>query len=554
MKLRTQTTIAVTVVSLIIFLLLHVVAVTLIMPGFMSVDDQDTTQDLSKAKGLINYRTSQLERTNRDYAWWDDTYYFVQNHNLQYVQSNFVDQTFQNLHINLVVILDKNSNILYAKILDHNLNSSVQESISKKLSSDSQRWNLTNEQSTTSGLLLINNQPMMIAAAPILNSERQGPAEGTLIFGTDLDSSEVSSLESISNLIFSINLINDQQDTNKIIEPLLISPQVPILKENNDTSISGYTVLNDLNANPTFILQVDRPRIAYTQGLWVENVFLACSIVICLTFWVAIILFLERRIIKPMNKLSSTVQDIPFKQQQPHKGQFQPDEIDVLSNAVSKTINNKMDAMLEVSRMVAHDLRNPLAGIKNANYVLKRNYGNTFDDKGKLMLTTIDDCVNYSDKIVQDLLDYSTKIKLDKVKTSVKELINNSLQPFLLSSNIEITVDISDNLYTFVDPERVKRVFTNLIKNAIDAMPTNGKLSITAKKVGNSIAIQFTDNGIGMSKETLEKLWQPFFTTKAKGMGIGLPICKRIIEAHDGRIEVKSTLNLGTTFEVYLPL
>jgi signal transduction histidine kinase len=105
-----------------------------------------------------------------------------------------------------------------------------------------------------------------------------------------------------------------------------------------------------------------------------------------------------------------------------------------------------------------------------------------------------------------------------------------------------------------VDKEKMKRVFVNIIKNAVAAMPKGGKLTISSRKTDDAVEISFTDTGVGMSKEVLEKLWTPFFTTKAKGLGLGLPICKRIVEAHDGKITVNSVLNKGTTFTVTVPV
>ncbi|NLF89635.1 hypothetical protein GX563_12555 [Candidatus Bathyarchaeota archaeon] len=490
-----------------------------------------------------------MKRSTVDYAWWDDTYDFAQNHDFEFIESNFRDSTFQNLDLNLVIISDIDNNLLYCKIRD-NMTASLQADICGEIVSNSLNWNLTGESPAVSGLLLVNGQPMMIAATPILTSEIAGPAVGRLMFGIYLDSQEVAALKKMSNVDFSINVLGSLQ----AVEPLLLNSKSPLLVENNEFNISAYGLLNDLNSNPAFILQVNRPRIAYQQGAWVETISIAFSIVIIAIFSASIFFVLEHKIIRPMNKLAASVGDIPFQSKRVSKGKFESDEIVILSDAVSNTVNSKMDAMLDVSSMVAHDLRNPLAGIRNANYVLKKNYSKVLGEKGNAMLSTIDDCVLYSNKIVNDLLDYSSKIKLDRVRVEVSELVKNSLGMFVSPEGVEVSLDILEGASIFVDPEKVERVFCNLIKNAFDAMPGGGRLVVSARRAGGFVVVKFVDSGVGMSEETLRRLWQPFFTTKAKGMGIGLPTCKRIIEAHGGRLEVKSVLNKGTVFEVYLPV
>jgi len=97
-------------------------------------------------------------------------------------------------------------------------------------------------------------------------------------------------------------------------------------------------------------------------------------------------------------------------------------------------------------------------------------------------------------------------------------------------------------------------VFECLFENASDAMPEGGKLTITSKESDGDLEATFTDIGVGMPKEVMEKIWIPLFTTKAKGMGLGLPICKRIVEAHGGNISVESTVGKGTTFTVTIPI
>jgi signal transduction histidine kinase len=105
-----------------------------------------------------------------------------------------------------------------------------------------------------------------------------------------------------------------------------------------------------------------------------------------------------------------------------------------------------------------------------------------------------------------------------------------------------------------LDADKMRRVLVNLIRNSVDAMPTGGTLRITGRKSNGNLELSIADTGVGMRKETEEKLWSPLFTTKAKGIGLGLPIAKRLVEAHGGRISVETKLGEGSTFTVTLPL
>ena len=119
---------------------------------------------------------------------------------------------------------------------------------------------------------------------------------------------------------------------------------------------------------------------------------------------------------------------------------------------------------------------------------------------------------------------------------------------------IQIVNHVSQETFIRVNADKMIRVFTNIIKNAFDAMPQNGTLEIRSAQYRNCIKISFEDTGIGIPEETLRKLFTPLFTTKAQGMGFGLAICKRIIEAHGGIIKVKTAINKGTTFTISLPM
>ena len=238
-----------------------------------------------------------------------------------------------------------------------------------------------------------------------------------------------------------------------------------------------------------------------------------------------------------------------------HLSELVTEQTKELAEAQSNLLKNeRLAAIGELAGMVGHDLRNPLTAIKNAAYFLKKKNSDSMNDSSNEMLAIIDRSVNHANNIVGDLLDYSREMTLELEEYSPKSLVDYVLMSIKPSSQIKI-LDRTESFPTiWVDANKIERVFVNLIKNAIDAMPEGGTLEIASRQNGENVEFIFADTGTGMSGEVVAKIFTPLFTTKAQGMGFGLAICKRIVEAHHGKISVESVLNKGTTFTITLPV
>jgi len=216
--------------------------------------------------------------------------------------------------------------------------------------------------------------------------------------------------------------------------------------------------------------------------------------------------------------------------------------------------SERLAAIGQVAAMVGHDLRNPLTGIKGATYYLKKKLGPKMDEKTMEMMKLIEKDIEHSNEIITDLMEYSKEIRLELTETTPKSIVKDALTLVKVPENVQISDLTQGKPKIKMDVEKMKRVFDNLIKNAVDAMPICGELTITSRESKGNVEIAFADTGIGMTKEIMGKIWTPFFTTKARGMGLGLAICKRIIEAHGGSISVESTAGKGTTFTITIPI
>jgi signal transduction histidine kinase len=208
----------------------------------------------------------------------------------------------------------------------------------------------------------------------------------------------------------------------------------------------------------------------------------------------------------------------------------------------------------ELAAMVGHDLRNPLTGITGAAYYLKKKDGSRLSGGGKEMLQLIQEDIRRSDKIINDLVEYSKEPHLEPSHTNLRSITEDALAEVKFQKGIRVVNSTKKQPAMMLDTDRMRRVFVNIIQNAVDAMPKGGTLTIASTRSGDNVRITFRDTGEGMTPENLTRIWSPLFTTKAKGIGLGLAIAKRFVEAHGGSISVETKLGKGSTFTVTIPL
>lgn len=225
----------------------------------------------------------------------------------------------------------------------------------------------------------------------------------------------------------------------------------------------------------------------------------------------------------------------------------------------SKMIQNeKMVALGLMAGNIAHELNNPLTGIRSITQVLVKE--GDIDEKLISDLHEIDKAALRCQKIIADLLDFTqtTKKKKDEIKIfSINDVVGKTL-PLLKTAmrnyNLQIELDKRDPK-VLMAPHQLQQVVFNLINNACQAMSETGRLEIKTKSDKDWSIISVSDSGMGIEESQINKIFEPFFTTKLEGdgTGLGLSVCKSIVEKAGGKISVHSILKKGTTFEVHLP-
>ena len=227
-------------------------------------------------------------------------------------------------------------------------------------------------------------------------------------------------------------------------------------------------------------------------------------------------------------------------------------------------LRDRLAAVGEMAAVIAHEVKNPLAGIEVMAGLLRRKIPDVPDAQS--VLTDIIKEAKMANSIVQEVLDFVRPIRLQVEHTTVNDAVQGAIQladTKARRGDVKVSVAIPDGLPQIqADQHQLTQVFTNLLMNAYEAMGGTGHVSITASRLrledgadpSEAVLVQVADDGPGIPPDVAEKVFDPFFTTKPQGSGLGLAIVRKIVDAHDGRIDMRTAVGQGTTIRVTLPV
>ena len=248
---------------------------------------------------------------------------------------------------------------------------------------------------------------------------------------------------------------------------------------------------------------------------------------------------------------------VPFLNEQGKPYQYLAIRNDITERKKTEEVLHRQDKLAAVGQLaagVAHEIRNPLTSMKGYAEFLQLDEK---DPERMEFLNIILDEIERVNTIVEDFMVLAKPKAVELEEKNVVPLIRNvvSLLEFeARKKNVRLSFDCNQEIIQIeCDENRLKQVFLNFIKNGIEAMPNGGELHVKTVIHDNNVQISIQDSGIGIPKEKLKKLGEPFFTTKKNGNGLGLMVSFKIIESHNGKVFVESEPNKGTTFNILLP-
>ncbi len=576
MNIQKKSLLIITITLITLVTVLYFTVSKILINSFETLEDETSIQNSERVYKAIYNKISNMNALVVDWSEWDDTYKFMADKNVQYIDSNIVDGSFTDSDLNFILYYNTKNELFYGKgfDLENEEEIAVPTDIKNYINKHKEIiLEYPEIGSNILGIIEISEKPLMIVSHQILTSEAEGPSRGSLIFARYFDQSiieEISELTDFKISTININDIENYPELENIIDSFSDS-ETTVLVPVGTNKISAFKQIKDLANKPILLLEVDMMRSIYLEGLKTINYFLFALLVIGLVFTILVILLLQRVILSRVQKLSKDVKNIGFDESVYDRLHVNSnDEISELGNQINimldrledtknklKSSRNELEIKVEQRTSELKKSENKLKGsleekeilLKEIHHRVKNNLQiissllsfqieSPIGDKS--VLTESQNRIS-SMALIHEYLYKSDDLASINFNDYTQNLISNLIRIYKIDSgSININTDIEDINLKIESAVPCGLILNELISNSLKyAFPNGscGEISIEFKKDENGkVNIICSDNGIGIPNEIDIK------NTKT----LGLKLVHMLTEQLEGTIELDRTN--GTKF------
>jgi diguanylate cyclase (GGDEF)-like protein/PAS domain S-box-containing protein len=304
MTLRQKTLLSISLAFLALIAVLYVALSHILLNGFLAVEEASARENVQRVRRVLEADIETLDRVASDWGGWNDTYTYVQGENPGYKDVGLNDQTLAQLDINLVAYINRDGRTVYATGFDFATGKKkpVPQGIAKHLTPGSWLLRHPTVSSARTGILSLPQGPMLVASRPILTSKKQGPIQGTIVFGRWLDAAELKRLSELTHFALRVEMLNGSRSP--------VSANSVVVQPLNEETLGGYTLVNDVYNKPALLLQVAMPREIYQQGQVSLRYLLLSLLAAGVLFTLTTLLLLEKLVLSPLVQLNAGVSGI----------------------------------------------------------------------------------------------------------------------------------------------------------------------------------------------------------------------------------------------------
>lgn len=594
MSVRQKTLTAFGLTSLLLLVLLLVFVQLILMRGFDHLQEEAVEQNVQRVINVIDSEIESLSSFAGDWAYWDDTYQYVQDANTAYVESNLTDESISNLGVNLFIITDTSDRIVFGTAFDLEQGSALP--IPDDLTPQSRvlhpLLNLPALSSSNAGIIIAQGQPMLVVSRPVLTSQKEGPVQGKLIWGRWLNPAKINRFAEQTQLEINIQLID-----TPALSPQLSSAAATLRGANTpsviyrtqDQTAEGYTLLSSITGEPTLIMQVKMPDSILQQGRQTVLYFVAVMLIAGLVLGGVIMWMLEKIILSRLAHLNNRVQTIAGTGQLSER--IIMDGSDELSS-LTATINTCLATMEESRRQLkqlnlqledkvndlnlfeayrdrfftnaAHEFRTPMAVLRTQLYLAQKQPA-----LWQKHLEVLENATNQLTTILDDVFDMA-QFKRQRGTTLRQDVELNRLllttianeRPRMYPKGLRLVSHLPDHKF-FIrgDQNALEQALEKLFHFVVITSLSGSdiQVSLTADSASQADTAHLTITASGLATDTLDlkQLFLPFYHSSEghiRNSGLQLSIVKEVIEIHGGRIEAEQRGDTHIDFQITLPL
>ncbi len=597
MRIHKKTLFIIAISLGLLILLFYFVSSAFLMNGLIKVEQQDTRKNVNRVLEALSDELSTMSGYASDWGAWDESYEFVDNPNLSYIERNLQDESAFNMGFNLFLIMNSSGGIVLIRSYDLENRTHVQasEGLGEHLSVNMPLMYHSDNESHPAGIIMLPEGPMLVVSSPIMDNERIQPIRGSIIFGRYLNDAKIEHLSRKTHLNITLQRFSGAQlpsdfeaahNSISVDNPIHSSPL-------GNHSIAGYAILKDIYGKPALLLRIEMPRAIYDQGIFSISYLLISLMAVGLIIGAISMKILDTLVLSRIIRLNADLNRIGASGKLSGRVTIEGrDELEGLADSINRMLEAQERAQSERKLIeeirgenehlmyaiekkadflatMSHELRTPLNAIIGFSDILKQKGQKELNEKYQRYAQNVNKSGEQLLNLVNDVLVISKaeagKIELKIEKICVPDILEEILLPVRDKSareNIILKKELDPSLeYIDADKKRFKQIVLNLLSNALKfSKPGGGTVTITTKKQGELALFSISDTGIGIKEKDVDRLFKEFehidssIPEKTRGTGLGLAITKKLVELHGGEITVQSRYDEGSTFTFSLPI
>ncbi|MDX1500680.1 MAG: response regulator, partial [Woeseiaceae bacterium] len=557
-----------------------------IFPAFEEFEADATREAIARVERVVEVERRTFETVLIEYAHWNDSYDFVRGRNPGFVAENMDPAYWRSIGVDYVLLFDPDGRLVWSTDTgtDDIRPVELDELLDRPLTPASPIFNLEPGRQSMSGLLASSAGPLLVAAAPILTTYGEGPPAGTFVVARNVRSGVVDRVAQRSSADVYYHPVGEDGALGHSREELDAMAASGDLRDvhRTDDFIIGHRIFRDLDRAPLAVGEVRVPPTITQIGASAIKAAMVLIVVVTIVFCVVGIVVLQKLIVRPVNRLSESIQHIRMtgdldvqvqKDRSDEIGELarEFDEMTTNMHLAQRELEATRDVAIEASKAkseflarMSHEIRTPMNGVLGMTELLRntaldfeqRRFADTIYSSAESLLNIINDILDFS-KIEAGKLDLeSCDINLGGV---IEETVE-SLAPQAHKKGLELINDVSPEVHASLqgDPVRIRQVLTNLIANAIK-FTNRGEVVVRAVATGGDddhldVRFEVADTGVGIQRDKQNLIFESFAqedgstTRMYGGTGLGLAISRQLVDLMGGTLQVESRPGFGSRF------